>query len=55
MKDLRLYKDIATRTNGDIYIGVVGPVERESLHLLKNSWKNLLYLILKMKIDKKEQ
>ena len=26
MKDLRLYKDIATRTNGDIYIGVVGPV-----------------------------
>ena len=21
-----IYKDIATRTNGDIYIGVVGPV-----------------------------
>lgn len=26
MSDFDLYKDIATRTNGDIYIGVVGPV-----------------------------
>ena len=26
MKNLDLYKDIASRTNGDIYIGVVGPV-----------------------------
>ena len=26
MSDFNLYKDIATRTNGDIYIGVVGPV-----------------------------
>ena len=26
MENLRLYKDISTRTNGDIYIGVVGPV-----------------------------
>ena len=25
-KNLKLYQDIATRTQGDIYIGVVGPV-----------------------------
>ena len=26
MENLNLYQDIATRTDGDIYIGVVGPV-----------------------------
>lgn len=26
MKDNRLYSDIAQRTDGDIYVGVVGPV-----------------------------
>ena len=26
MKDSRLYQDIAKRTDGDIYVGVVGPV-----------------------------
>ena len=26
MKDSNVYRDIAARTNGDIYIGVVGPV-----------------------------
>ncbi len=26
MKDNRLYQDIAKRTDGDIYVGVVGPV-----------------------------
>lgn len=26
MTDFNLYRDIATRTNGDIYVGVVGPV-----------------------------
>ena len=26
MENLSLYQDIATRTDGDIYIGVVGPV-----------------------------
>ena len=26
MDNLNLYQDIATRTDGDIYIGVVGPV-----------------------------
>jgi len=26
MSNLDIYKDISSRTNGDIYIGVVGPV-----------------------------
>lgn len=26
MERIELYRDIAERTNGDIYIGVVGPV-----------------------------
>ena len=26
MEDRSIYRDIAERTNGDIYIGVVGPV-----------------------------
>jgi len=26
MENLNLYQDIAKRTDGDIYIGVVGPV-----------------------------
>lgn len=28
-----IYNDISRRTDGDIYIGVVGPFERENLHL----------------------
>src|SRR5574344_1383556 len=36
MKDLNLYKDIATRTNGDIYIGVVGPVRTGKSTFIKN-------------------
>ena len=26
MENLNIYKDIASRTDGDIYVGVVGPV-----------------------------
>lgn len=28
-----IYNDISRRTDGDIYIGVVGPVRTENLHL----------------------
>ena len=28
MEDRNIYQDIAERTQGDIYIGVVGPVPR---------------------------
>ena len=30
-KDFDLYKDIQGRTGGEIYIGVVGPVDRKSV------------------------
>ncbi len=36
MENLRLYKDISTRTNGDIYIGVVGPVRTGKSTFIKN-------------------
>ena len=36
MKDLEIYKDISNRTNGDIYIGVVGPVRTGKSTFIKN-------------------
>ncbi len=36
MKDLEIYKDISKRTNGDIYIGVVGPVRTGKSTFIKN-------------------
>lgn len=36
MKNMNLYKDIASRTNGDIYIGVVGPVRTGKSTFIKN-------------------
>lgn len=36
MKSTNLYKDIATRTSGDIYIGVVGPVRTGKSTFIKN-------------------
>ena len=36
MEDLNIYKDIATRTDGDIYIGVVGPVRTGKSTFIKN-------------------
>lgn len=35
MADMSIYKDIAERTNGDIYIGVVGPVRTGKSTLIK--------------------
>ena len=32
MEKFDLYRDIAERTDGDIYIGVVGPVQVKLLH-----------------------
>ena len=34
--DLKLYENIANRTNGDIYIGVVGPVRTGKSTFIKN-------------------
>ena len=36
MKDIEIYKDISKRTNGDIYIGVVGPVRTGKSTFIKN-------------------
>ena len=36
MKNLEIYKDISKRTNGDIYIGVVGPVRTGKSTFIKN-------------------
>lgn len=36
MEESNLYQDIATRTNGDIYVGVVGPVRTGKSTFIKN-------------------
>ena len=38
MENLSLYEDIAKRTDGDIYIGVVGPVRTGKSTFIKNLW-----------------
>ena len=35
MENLGLYQDIAKRTQGDIYVGVVGPVRTRKIHFHK--------------------
>ena len=36
MNNYGIYQNIATRTNGDIYIGVVGPVRTGKSTFIKN-------------------
>ena len=35
-ENLKLYQDIANRTDGDIYVGVVGPVRTGKSTFIKN-------------------
>ena len=35
MENLGLYENIAKRTNGDIYVGVVGPVRTRKINFYK--------------------
>lgn len=42
MKELAIYEDIAKRTQGDIYIGVVGPVRTGKSTLIKKFMENLV-------------
>lgn len=35
MENLGLYQDISKRTDGDIYIGVVGPVRTREIYFYK--------------------
>ena len=43
MNERKLYDDIALRTQGDIYLGVVGPVRtgKSTLYLKKYLFRNL--------------
>ena len=53
MERFDLYKDIAQRTNGDIYIGVVGPVRTGKSTFIKRFMDLLGYcLISPMNIPK---
>jgi len=36
MENLEIYEDIANRTDGDIYVGVVGPVRTGKSTFIKN-------------------
>ena len=42
MSDFNIYKDIAERTNGDIYVGVVGPVRTGKSTFIKNVMEKLV-------------
>ena len=42
MKDTNVYKDIAARTSGDIYIGVVGPVRTGKSTFIKKFMETLV-------------
>ena len=42
MEKNKIYKDIATRTGGDIYIGVVGPVRTGKSTFIKKFMDNLV-------------
>lgn len=42
MTDMGIYSDIATRTGGDIYIGVVGPVRTGKSTLIKRFTENII-------------
>ena len=42
MKDRKIYEDIALRTDGDIYIGVVGPVRTGKSTFIKRFMENLV-------------
>lgn len=35
MENTKLYQDIAKRTDGDIYVGVVGPVRTRKIYFYK--------------------
>ena len=42
MEERNIYQDIAQRTNGDIYIGVVGPVRSGKSTFIKRFMDNLV-------------
>ncbi|MFY9381631.1 MAG: stage IV sporulation protein A, partial [Eubacteriales bacterium] len=53
MTDINIYKDIATRTGGDIYIGVVGPVRTGKSTFIKRFLDALVLPNINNEYDKK--
>ena len=54
MENVGLYQDIAKRTDGDIYIGVVGPVRTGKSTFIKKFMDLLVIPNMIMNIKKKE-
>lgn len=54
MKDNRLYQDIAKRTDGDIYVGVVGPVRTGKSTFIKRFMDLLVIPNIDNEYKKKE-
>ena len=44
MEERNLYNDISQRTNGDIYVGVVGPVRTGKIYLYQENFMDLVVL-----------
>ena len=42
MEDTKIYRDIAERTGGDIYIGVIGPVRTGKSTFIKQFMETLV-------------
>lgn len=55
MKAFNIYNDIAERTDGDIYIGVVGPVRTGKSTFIKRFMDLLVIPNIENKYKKKEQ
>ena len=53
MKDSSIYRDIAKRTGGDIYIGVVGPVRTGKSTFIKRFMESTVLPIIKDENDYK--
>ena len=51
MSQYNIYKDIAERTNGDIYVGVVGPVRTGKSTFIKRFMETLVLPNIKMQKD----
>ena len=53
MENLGLYQDIAKRTDGDIYVGVVGPVRTGKSTFIKKCIENLVVPNIKDEYERK--
>ncbi|MBR5859686.1 MAG: stage IV sporulation protein A, partial [Clostridia bacterium] len=52
MTDMGIYSDIASRTGGDIYIGVVGPVRTGKSTLIKRFTESLILPSIELETER---